>query len=53
MSKGQRSRFPPHMGSHEGWKDVMIEPEGAQVKKVVIWFRKVNKGQISASFGGV
>ncbi len=46
MKKGDRSQFPLYV-SADGWSDVRIQPEGAIVKRVVIY------GRPNSQFGGV
>lgn len=39
MSNGDQSDVPPYDGKHDGWQSVRIRPEGAQVRKVVMYGR--------------
>ena len=46
MSNGNRSAFPLY-NAEPGWKEVKIQPEGAIVKKIIMY------GRTNCQFGGV
>ena len=49
MSNGKRSVFLLDDNKPEGWKEVKIQPEGAIVKKIIMYGRNNS----TLNFGGV